>query len=223
MSAISAPLELSKRDVLGKGLGSIRQDGKVPAVIHNHGQDSIHVMADEALLGKVYAEAGKHHPLELKVDGQQYLALIKDVHYHPVKRRMQHIVFMAIRQDEKVDAEIPIRIDGDMPAERIGLIVLHQLDSVEVEALPKDLPDELVVDGAKLAELHDKVTVGDLIAPQGVTITTEPEQTIASVVEPRAALEEEPEVEPEEGAEGEAETDESGDNDANNETKSEDE
>lgn len=191
MTVIDHPVELSERKVVGKGLQSIRGEGMVPAVIHNHGQESIHVMADSVLLGKVYSAAGKHHPIELKVGKDEYLALIKDVHFHPVKRRMQHIVFQAIRQDEKVDAEIPIRIDGDMPAEKIGLIVLHQLDAVEVEALPKDLPDELVLEGSKLAELGDKLTVADLVAPAGVTITTEPEHAIATVVEPRAMAAEE--------------------------------
>ena len=216
MTVIDHPLELSERTAIGKGLQGIRAEGMVPAVIHNHGQESLHVMANSALLGKVYAEAGKHHPLEIKVGKQEFLALIKDVHYHPVKRRMQHVVFQAIRQDEKVDAEIPIRIEGDMPAERIGLIVLHQLDSVEVEALPKDLPDELVVDGARLAELHDKITVADLVAPEGVTITTEAEHAIATVVEPRAmAAEEDEEAEAaEEGEEvvGEEPEEASGEN-----------
>ncbi len=205
MTVIDHPLELSERKVAGKGLQSIRAEGMVPAVIHNHGQESILVMADSTLLGKVYNEAGKHHPIELKVGKDEYLALIKDVHFHPVKRRMQHIVFQAIRQDEKVDAEIPIRIDGDMPAEKIGLIVLHQLDTVQVEALPKDLPDELVLDGSKLAELGDKLTVADLVTPSGVTITTEPEHAIATVVEPRAmAVEEESEAEAVEGEESTA-------------------
>jgi len=77
--------------------------------------------------------------------------------------------------------------------------VLHQLDEVEVEALPKDLPDQFVVDGAKLAELHDKITVGDLSAPAGVTILTDPEHPIATVVETKAQMSEEEEAEPEEG------------------------
>lgn len=203
MSDIDAPVKLSQREVLGKGLHQLRQDGTVPAVIHNHGQPSIHVMAPAGELLRVYRSAGKHHPLNLEVGSDKYLALIKDAHFDPVKRQLQHIVFQAIRQDEKVEAEVPIRIEGDAPAERVGLIVLHQLDSVEVEALPKDLPDELVISAEKLVELHDKITVEDLQAPAGVTILTEADHPIATVAETRAQVAEEAEAESAEGEEAE--------------------
>jgi large subunit ribosomal protein L25 len=212
MADIDAPVKLQQRTVVGKGLNHLRRDGVVPAVIHNHGQESVHVMAPETELTKVYLAAGKHHPLNLEVGSEKYLALIKDAHFDPVKRRLQHVVFQAIRQDEAVEAEVPIRIEGDIPAEKVGLMVLHQLDSVEVEALPKDLPDELVVSAEKLAELHDKLTVADLQVPSGVTVITDSEHPIATVVETRAMVAEEAEAEPaegevgEEGAEGQAET-----------------
>ncbi len=203
MADIDAPVKLSQREVVGKGLNRLRADGTIPAVIHNHGQPSIHVMASETELLKVYRVAGKHHPLNLEVGSDKYLALIKDAHFNPVKRRLQHVVFQAIRQDEAVEAEVPIRLEGDPPAERAGLIVLHQLDAVEIEALPKNLPDELVISAEGLIELHDKLTVGDLTVPEGVTILTDLEHPIATVAEPRAVAAEEAQAEAEEGAEGE--------------------
>jgi large subunit ribosomal protein L25 len=193
MSMVDEPVKLKEREVLGKGLSSIRGDGFVPAVVHNHGEVSLHVMASEVELVKVYREAGKHHPLELQVGSKRFLALIKDVQFNPVKHRMQHVVFQAIRRDEKVEAEIPVHLDGDAPAEKIGLMVLHQLDHVEVEALPQNLPDELRVDACMLAELHDKITVADIKAPEGVTILTELDHPIASVVETKAQMAEEAE------------------------------
>lgn len=205
MANIDAPLVLEPRTTLGKGLGSLRTEGKVPAVIHNFGAESLHVMAPAKQLIQVYKEAGKHHPLNLSVGDQHFLVLIKDVHYNPVKRQMQHVVFQAIRQDEKVEAEIPLHIEGEIPAEKVGLVVLRQLDTVQVEALPKDLPDEIKIDGSRLAELHDKIIISDLSVPAGVTILTEPEQPIVTVVETKAQMSEEAEevAEGEEGAEGE--------------------
>jgi large subunit ribosomal protein L25 len=198
MGSLDEPLKLQERTAVGKRLASLRNEGLVPAVIHNHGQPSLHVSVAEREMALVYKEAGKHHPLNLSVGDQKFLALIKDVHVNPVRRQMQHVVFQAIRQDEKVEAEVPVHIEGDMPAERIGLVVLHQLDTVEVEALPKDLPSEFIIDGAKLAELHDKIMVSDLVAPAGVTILTDPEHPIATVVETKAQMSEE-EAEPAEG------------------------
>lgn len=205
MADIDAPVKLQQRTVVGKGLNHMRRDGVVPAVIHNHGQESIHVMAPETDLVKVYLAAGKHHPLNLEVGSDKYLALIKDAHFDPVKRRLQHVVFQAINRNETVEAEVPIRIEGDIPAERVGLMVLHQLDTVEVEALPRNLPDELIVSAEKLAELHDKITVADLSVPEGVTVLTDSEHPIATVVETRAMVAEEAETEETaEGEEGEA-------------------
>lgn len=202
MADLDQPLVLDKREILGKGLAGLRQGGLIPAVIHNHGGDSIHVMAPEAELTHIYREAGKHHPLNLKVGDQQFLALIKDAQYNPVKNRIRHIVFQAIRADEKVEAEIPVHLDGEIPAEKVGLVVLHQLDTVQVEALPTDLPDEFRVDATGLTELHDKITVADISAPASVTILTDPEHPIATVAEPRAIAAEEAAEEAAEGEEG---------------------
>ncbi len=204
MVDLDAPLKLEERDVLGKQLNSLRGKGLVPAVVHNHGQPSIHVMALQTQLEQVYESAGKHHPLNLEVGDQKFLALIKDAHYNPVKRRLQHVVFQAIRRDEKVEAEVPIRLEGEIPAEKVGLMVLHQLDSVEVEALPANLPDELVADAAKLSELHDTITVADLAVPEGVDVITEADHPIARVVETKAMIsEDETAAEEAEAAEGE--------------------
>ena len=212
MVNLDKTISMQERTVLGKGLSAIRAQGLVPAVIHNHGQDSIHTMAPSTEMNAIYKEAGKHHPLKLSVDGTDYLALIKDAHYNPVKRSFEHYVFQAIRQNETVEAEIPIRLEGEIPAEKVGLLVLRQLDHVEIEALPRDLPDEFLVDASVLAELHDKIVVGDLKVPEGVTILTEADHPIVVVVETRATAAEEDEVaegeETTEGAEGEATEDE---------------
>ncbi len=204
MANLDAVLELQERKIVRKKLASLRKDWLVPAVIHNHGQPSVLVSGDEMLLSQIYHEAGKHHPLNLRVGSQTYFALIKDVHYHPVKRRIDHIVFQAIKRDEKVEAEVPIHLEGEIPAEKVGLMLLHQLDHVNVEALPSDLPDELRVDATKLAELGDRITVANLRVPSGVTVLAEADHPIATVVETKAQIsEEELEAEAAEGEEGE--------------------
>jgi large subunit ribosomal protein L25 len=203
MADVDTPVKLKQREVLGKGLSSLRAQCEIPAVIHNHGAESIHVSAPEIDILRVYRLAGKHHPVNLEVGSDKYLALIKDAQFDPVKRRLQHVVFQAIRQNETVEAEVPIRIEGDAPAEKVGLIILHQLDAVEVEALPRNLPDELVVSAETLAELHDKITVADLKVPEGVTILTELEHPIATVAETRAQVAEEAAEEEAQGEDGE--------------------
>ncbi len=178
-------LSLESRDVLGKQVKQLRNDGKVPAVIHDHGKDSIIVMAPYMEMYKVYKQAGKHHPVNLSVGNKKYLALIKDATFEPRKNNLRHVVFNAIKQDQKVETEVPVRLEGDIPAERASLMVLTHLETIEVEGLPKDLVDEVVVDATKLAEVGDKLTVADITIPSQLTLLTDPETTIATVEMPR--------------------------------------
>lgn len=191
MSQNKISIDVEKREIVGKGLNRLRGEGKVPAVIHDHGKDSIIVMGEQIGLQKIFREAGKHHPVEVKVGSKSYMTLIKDVSLHPKKQHITHMVFNAVRANEKVDAEVPVHIqyaEGNdaTPAERAGLIVLRNIEVVEVEALPKDLPDSLSFDGEKLVEVGDQVTVAELIVPKTVTVKTDAEQVLATVFEPSA-------------------------------------
>lgn len=184
-------LELEKREVTGKAVKRLRQEGLVPAVIHDHGKDSVVVMGPSLDLIKAYNRAGKHHPVSLKAAGKSYMALIKTVDFDPKKHELRHVVFNAVKANEKVTAEIPVQIKFDegndsSPAERAGLVVLHQLESVEVDALPKDLPDVLTFNGEKLVEVGDQATVADLVVPATVTVKTDPTHPLATVFEPSA-------------------------------------
>jgi len=184
-------LKLEPRTVLGKAVKQLRAQGMVPAVIHDHGKDSVHVMGKYLDLTKAYQAAGKHHPVALTAGGKHFIALIRTVDIDPRKQQLRHVVFNAVKADEKVEAEVPVHIkfDGDndsTPAERTGLVVLHQLEAVTVEAVPSKLPDELLFDGEVLKEVGDHVTVADLIVPDGVTIKTDASHPLATVFEPSA-------------------------------------
>ena len=200
MSSEDIVLELEKRDAVGKGLNALRNEGTIPAVIHNHGKESIIVMAPSIAMNKVYQQAGKTQPVNLKVGKETYLAIIKDADFDPKKNLLRHVVFNAVRQDQPVEAQVPIVLDGEeIPAEKAGLLVIPTLEHVTIEALPKDLIDSLSVDVTKLAEIGDKLHVSDLVVPSGVTIKEEPEQTIVVVEQPKAQMSEEAAEESEEG------------------------
>jgi large subunit ribosomal protein L25 len=175
LSQDTITLTLDKRDVVGKGLNKLRNEGRIPAVIHNHGKESVIVSGPFIDVLKVYQQAGKHHPVTLKVDDKKYMALIKSVDFEPKKNQLRHVVFNAIKQDEKQKTEVPIKFveDAEIPAEKAGLMVIRQLEAVEIEALPKDLIDELFVDPSGLTEIGDRITVADLKVPEGITVLTE--------------------------------------------------
>lgn len=170
---------------MGKAVRQLRRQGQVPAVIHDHGKASLHVQAAYLPIYKIYQQAGKHHPVDLTVGGKKYLALIKDATFEPRKNRLQHVVFNAIKQNEKVTAEVPLVLSDEVPAERAGLIVLTHLENVTVEGLPHSLVDSLTADASALNEVGDKVTVADLKIPTGLTIMDDPDTVIATVEMPR--------------------------------------
>ncbi len=191
MSQNTISINLQPREVVGKGLNKLRREGNVPAVIHDHGKPSIVVVGPHLAILKTYQKAGKNHPVQLKVGDKTYTTLIKAVSLHPRTQLITHVVFNAVRANEKVNAQVPVHIkfaEGNeaTPAERAGLIVLHNTETVEVEALPKDLPDALEFDGEKLVEVGDHATVADLSVPNGVTIKAESTITLATVFEPSA-------------------------------------
>lgn len=204
MSGQDIALVLEKREVIGKGLNALRATGQIPAVIHDHGKPSIHVMAKTTDAVKVYNAAGKHHPVNLTIGSTKYMALIKDADFEPRKHTVRHLVFNAIKADEKQQTEVPIHFleDTEIPAEKAGLMVIRSLDVIEIEALPKDLIDQIIIDPSGLTEIGDKLTVADLKVPAGITIITEPEHTIATVEETKAQMSEE--AEEEAAAEGDA-------------------
>jgi large subunit ribosomal protein L25 len=184
-------LELEKREVTGKPVKNLRKAGLVPAVIHDHGKPSIVVQAEYQALFDAWKQVGKHQPVHLKANGKTYTAIIKHVTYDPRYNALNHVVFNAVKANEKITTEVPVHIvlaEGNeaTPAERAGLMVIHNLTTVEIEALANKLPDALEFDGEKLVEVGDHATVADLKVPAGVEVKTDANQTVASVFEPSA-------------------------------------
>ena len=191
MSQDTITLEVAAREVSGKAVKHLRKEGIVPAVIHDHGKDSVMVQGPYLELLRVYQHAGKHHPIELKAPGHTYTVLIKDADFEPKKNQLTHLVFNAVNKNQKVEAEVPIHPkfaedQENHPAERTGLIVLAQLDVIQVKSTPSNIPDAVYYDAEKLVEVGDHVTVADLDIPADVELLTEETHSVATVFEPSA-------------------------------------
>jgi large subunit ribosomal protein L25 len=220
MAQDAISLKVETRKVTGKAVKHLRRDGQVPAVIHDHGKPSLIVQGSSIEMLKVWRQAGKHHPVQLKNGDQKFTALIKTAEFDPKKHLLTHVVFNAVDKDQKVEAEVPVRPRYDegnetSPAERAGLIVLSQLETVQVKATPSKLPDFLEYNAEKLVEIGDHVTVADLTAPEGVEIETEAEHSIATVYEPSAI------AAANESSAGEAQTGDAGEVESENESTAE--
>ena len=184
-------LVAEKREITGKKVRSLRNEGYIPATIYEKGKESINVRVPYIPLTKAYASAGQAQPVALTVGKEKYLTMIKDVHMDPAKNTIMHVAFHAVNKNDPVEAEIPVHIEGEVPAEKAGNFIVRQNDYVLVKALPANLPEVLNVSAETLVEPGDSVTAADLQVPADVELLSEPDFPLATVEEPRK-VEEEP-------------------------------
>lgn len=184
-------LKLQKRDALGKQAKKLRKDGVVPSVVYSGGEESLATQSDFVATTKVVQAAGRHTPVNLDIDGKKHLAIIKNIDIDPVKHRVRHVAFHAIKADEIITTEAPIELTGlgESPAEKAGLIILQAIESIGIKAKPADLPEALELPVEKLETIEDKLTIGDIVLPEGVEfsdVEQDLELVIANVYEPSA-------------------------------------
>ncbi|HET7630587.1 MAG TPA: hypothetical protein VFK03_04400, partial [Candidatus Saccharimonadales bacterium] len=103
-------LKLTKRELRGKKVKNLRRDGLVPGVVYGPGTEPIAVQAPDILAAKAYRAAGRHHPVYLDIEGKKKIAMIKHADVDPVKNSLRHLSFHAVKQNEPVEAEIPVRL-----------------------------------------------------------------------------------------------------------------
>ena len=165
-------LKLDERDAHDKKVRALRREGLTPGVVYGPGMQPVSVQADSVVVSKIYAAAGKHAPVHLTIGAKKRIAMIKDVEISPVRNTIAHVSFHAVKANEPVEAEVPIRLvgEGESEAEKAGFIILQNIESLEVKALPMDLPDALELDITGLKEAGEKLTVADVRIPENVEL-----------------------------------------------------
>jgi large subunit ribosomal protein L25 len=187
---MSNQLSLEKRVATGKQLKSLRAEGQIPSVVYG-GEAPVLTTSSYNATEKVLNEAGYHSPIQLDLAGKAQLAIVKNIDIDPVSRRIINVEFQAVSADEIVEAITPITIVNFEASEasKKHYVILQVMEDVEVKAQPTNLPQEIIVDGSKLAELDDKLTLADLQLPEGVALADKElaETTvIANVYDPAA-------------------------------------
>lgn len=186
-------LNLTKRIAHGKKVAVLRRDGFVPSVVYGGHDEPVSTQSAVVETTKVVHNAGKHTPVHLTIDGKKKLAIIKSIEVDPVKHRVTHVAFHAIKQNDVITTEVPIVLTGlgESAAEKAGLIILQAIENVEIKAKPANLPESLEITVANLATDEDKITLQDITLPEGVEyadVEQDLELVVANVYEP-AALE----------------------------------
>lgn len=188
-------LEMSaaRRTVTGKKTRFLRREGKIPGNIYGHDMASTAVQVNAAALHRLLARATPTTLVYLKLEdaAQPYPVMVREVQREPRTGAILHVDFYQVRMSERIRTEVPIHVVGTAPAVRsgIGTLTLNRR-TIEVEALPTDLPGALEVDVSGLEAVHDTVFVRDLRAPRGVTIHADPDEPVASIATARTEAEE---------------------------------
>jgi len=161
----------------------IREQGLIPGVLYGPKIDTSPVQVEGKTFEKIYKEAGESSLINLKVGDKEFPVLIYDVQRDPLSRRATHVDFYQPDLDKEVEVTVPLVFEGEPQAvSELGGTLLHNIQEVQVKALPQNLPHEIVVNVEGLKTFEDRITVKDLMTNPDVTIVRDAEDTIAQVV-----------------------------------------
>lgn len=187
MSAQKQKIELNaeKRTILGSGVNKLRNDGYVPAILYGKNQENIALQIPVKDFHKVFESAGESTLIYLNVGGQVFPTIIHDVSRDPVKDNILHADFYKVRLDEKIKTNVPVVFVGEAPAVKdLGAIFIRNINELEVEAFPQDLPHEIIVDISSLENFGNQILVKDIDLGTSVKIEAGAETIVATAQEP---------------------------------------
>lgn len=189
----SIELVAHKRQVQGKAVKSVRDAGNLPAVVYGRGIKSESIAVDSREMARVYAQAGGSKLISLKIGTTAPRnVLIHDVQTGSLRGELRHIDFYAVRMNEKLTAGVPLHFIGESNAVYQGEgTLVKQIEEIEVECLPADLPESIEVDISVLADFETTITLADLDLPKGVELVDDDDltQLVAKVEPPRSEAE----------------------------------
>jgi len=216
-------LEVGKRVAYGRKVKSLRRQLIIPANLFGAGITSQAVQVSESIFQKIYAEAGETSVVDVQIAGESKSVpvLIHQLQRHPVTGKVIHVDFLQVDLKKKITTSIPVELSGEAPAvKNAGGVLVQALNEIEIEALPTDIPESLIVDVSNLTEIGQALILKDVSLPSQVTLLTDIESTLVTIQEPapeEVEVETPPDVE-EEGAQPEvAETDSSKTSDSQSE------
>lgn len=170
---------------------AVRKAGKVPAVIYGRHQKPQSLQLDAHALALALGKgAGEHVLVNLEIAGSgTSLALIQDVQHHPLKRHIVHLDFHALKEDELMHTTVPVIGFGEPAGVKTGGGLLEQIiRALDVECLPKDLPESITIDVSAL-NIGDSIHVNQLALPAGVTARISGENVVFHCAAPTVEAE----------------------------------
>ncbi len=170
-----------------------RQNGFIPGVIYSHGEsESIQIPRKEffkLFKGKISESVIFDIHSNAKKDDTEKMAYVKDYHKDPITGEILHVDLFKVTKGEKIRTHVPIIFTGTAKGVKLGGILEVDVREIEVECLPKDLPEKIEIDVTSM-EVGDSIHVKDLVLADGVKAMENPDASIASVHVPKVVVEE---------------------------------
>ena len=205
---MSLVIKAEKREKFGKNASRVvRREGRVPAILYGPGLDNVALTLDKKdMFSILKSETGENTLFVVSFDSGKKDAMIKELQINPVSDELLHVDLIQIVMDKMIRVAVPIVLIGEAVGVKTeGGFVDFSSREIEVECLPKDIPEKIEVDISEL-HLHQSVKVDEISTPEGTVITSDSEMVVVLIQAP--AKEEEPEVEEEEEEEVMAEGEE---------------
>ena len=198
-------IQAEKREVTGKKVGALRRQGKLPGVMYGRHIDPMPILMDLREASKALFKLSASSIVTIELGGEEFPALVREKQRDYIKNILEHVDFQVVSMKEKIRTLVTVELIGTSPAVKdFNGVVVQNLNQIEVEALPNDLPDRLELNMETLEEIGSSLLVSDLEVSDKVTILSNLEETV--VVITGAALEiAEEEEETDEFGEGEGE------------------
>ena len=184
-------LSAEPRSGVGKGVNrKLRAAGRIPGVVYGKKREPQAIQLDPTALEKLLrgSGAGLNTLIDLSVDGRTDTVLVKELQRHPVQGAFWHVDFYQVDLTRKITVAVPIHFVGKARGVEFGGILDHPLRELEVECLPRSIPEFVEVDVSNL-EIGQAIHVSELVLPEDVEVKTDPMLPVASVVLPAAEVE----------------------------------
>ena len=179
-------LKVSHRDILGKKVRFLRREGLTPVNLYGPNIESLSLQVETSLLKRLIAKVGRNALIALKVDSAKKprMAMIRDIQRHPLTGDLLHVGLFQVEMTHSVKAEVPLVFLGEAPAAMTSrTMIIENLTSLEVEALPADLPRNIEVDLTVLEEINQAIHVRDIAVDEAVEVLNDPDQLVVKVIE----------------------------------------
>jgi len=179
-------LKATRRDVFGRQVGALRRQGKLPAVLYGHHIETTPIMLDAYEGTQTLSHLTSSSLLTLDLDGKQYLTQVREKQRDILKNSLLHVDFQIVSLTEKMRAKVSIELSGAAPAVKNFNALIHTgLTALEVECMPQDLPQRIVIDISGLAKIGDGIHVRDVVLSDKVKILADLEEVVAIAAAPR--------------------------------------